>query len=207
MIPEITQVTKERKFLSIETDLVNLTYDDNEQFNPPTMEARTIETKPDVFVEDTLKAEYKLINDIVKACEEAGNTFTLFRHRAIPEGLYGTDYYNCIVDEAEDLAKMLLFKSTGRFNPTYLVMSSDLLPMFRFTRHFRTNHTIETNGTCVVGKYKDIPVLVSPFLDRGKMLWGVNHPMNTGIVTFTNQGGICYKITDPKYFALLTLED
>lgn len=208
MIKEISQVTRDNRFLSLETEFNYAT----DSPPGPVMTAKMVEVKPGIFVDDTINAEYALIKDVVKACEEAGNALTLHRHRAVPEDLYQIDYYDSILDEAEDLAGMLLFKNTDMFRPTYLVISSDLLPLFRFTKHFRMKHPHTeppyiVKGTCTVGTYKDIPVLVSPFLDRGQMLFGVNQPMNTGIVTFTKHGKVCYKITNPKYFALLTLED
>lgn len=60
----------------------------------------------------------------------------------------------------------------------------------------------------IAGSYKDIPVLVSPVLNKGEMLWGVNEDKASSVLTFINEEDhVCSKVVDPTSLLLMKLKD
>lgn len=167
--------------------------------------------EPDTFVDDDFKAETLLLTSLQELCKENGNVETLaIRRTAIPEGVSKVEHYNNILEEAEQMSMISIYKNTLRFRPNYVICSSDWYPILAFSEHFKMNKDAGVaHGTYCCGTYKDIlPVLISPSLNDGEMLWGVNDEYIPGIVTFINkEGKICNKITNTSHFVLIKLED
>ena len=198
MIKEITQIVEDRtSFTGVITKKSD--YD-------ITMQMKVIEA--DEFVDDDYDEEIRLTTKIVEACEESGNVNILPLRRSIPAEFSKSAHYTDIVEVAELLAETSLFQSTRRFRPNYLLISSDLLPVLLFHREFTIEPCIKINGIYVAGKYKNLPVLVSPTLDRGQMIWGVNETNASAIYTFINkEGKVCNKIASPDHLTMIKLED
>jgi hypothetical protein len=112
------------------------------------------------------------------------------------------------MNEAEEVAAMKMFMSTKRFRPNYIIVSSDMVPIFRFCTDFKPCEVDwSTATTYVTGTYRDIPVVVSPVLTHHDMIWGVNDERAPGVVAFTKDDKVCYKIANLSNFVRLRLED
>ncbi len=160
--------------------------------------------EPDTFVEDDYNADWKLLEDIVRLCDSE----TLYIRKTVPESCSKFEHYNNIICEAEEVAGMKVFMSTKRFRPNYVICSSDMFPIFNFSYDYKLRESDEPiHGTYLSGMYKDFPVLVSPVLKRGEMIWGVNDETAPGVITFTKDNKVCHKIVNINNFVMLKLED
>lgn len=199
MIKEITKITRDNKcvYATMENNGVILT-------------PKLTSIEPDIFVEDDFSAEYTLIKDIIKACEETGNVeISEFKKKSIPEELEKFEYYDVIVKMTHEVAKMIIYKNTRRFFPNYIICDSSWLPTIAFNSDFKLNKDKgPITGTYLTGTYQDMPVFVSPVLSYGEILFGVNNDSTPGIITFINEENkVCNKIASPGHFALIKLED
>lgn len=170
--------------------------------------SKIIKVEPDEFFDDPFDLEVSLITRMKEACEASGNAEDVPQGRAIPEGRSKSAHYSALLDVAHHLADVRIYKNTKRFSADYLIMSSDLLPVFVFTQDFKPEPLSKIHGMYVAGSYKDIPVLVSPVLERGEMIWGVNKKQSSSVLTFlNNEDHICCKVVNPASLLLIKLND
>lgn len=197
MVKEITQIVKNGRYIYA------LAKQEVEGYLIPMLKV----TEPDVFVDDNLEEELRLTKEIVKACEASGSAQISYRRTPL-NNKFISEHFNYILAEAELLARATLFKNAKGAAPNYIMVSSDFLPIFEFSLDFKANRCAQVSGTYVAGTYKNRPVLVSPFLDRGQMIWGINEPNSSAIYTFVNdEGKVCNKIVNPNYLVMIKLED
>ena len=162
----------------------------------------------DTYVDDDFEAEYKLQTELVDLCKKNNNTEEVNINRSIPENISKVDHYTNIIESLYTVAQMKIYKNTKRFVPNYVICSAHFVPLFAFCRGFRVLPVSKVHGTYLYGIFRDIPVLISPILDKGVMLWGVNDETSPGIVTFVNdENKICNKIVDDTCFTLIKLEE
>jgi hypothetical protein len=198
MIKEITKVTTDSKY----TCVVHQSVDESAL----TVTMTSIE--PDIFVEDDVSADIALHEALVKACENSNQVQMIALRRSLPAAVSKVEHYNNIIDESELLAQAFIFKRTKRLMPNYVIITADIFPLFSFHRDFKVNSAAQINGPYCCGTYKDMPVIVSPFLNRGEMLWGVNDETTPGVVTFVNtENKVCNKIVNYSNFVMCKLED
>jgi hypothetical protein len=170
--------------------------------------AKIVEVEPDEFFDDTFDLEVSLITRMKEACEASGNVEDVPQGRTIPEGRSKFEHYSALTDIMHCLADARIFKNTKKFRAEYLVMSSDLLPVFVFSPEFKKAPLSKMQGMYVAGSYKNIPVLISPVLNKGEMLWGVNEDRSSSVLTFlNNKDQMCSKIVNPKTLLLMKLHD
>ena len=80
--------------------------------------------------------------------------------------------------------------------------------MLAFTKVYESCTPTKIEGTYKAGMLRNIIVLISPILDKGQMIWGVNNDMSPSIVTFKNkENKICNKIVNNNHFALINIKD
>lgn len=205
----IEEILNELKLIS------NVTYDDKclrivhvSDDTNMTVTAETVEVEPDEFFEDPWSVEVSLITKMVEACKAAGHVEDVPQSRTIPEGRSMFEHYSELVDVIHLLADACIFKNTKKFRAEFLIMSSDLLPVFVFNPNFKQVPLAKINGMYVAGYYKNIPLLISPMLNRGEMLWGVNEDKSSSVLTFVNDDDkICSKIVNPNTMLLMKLHD
>lgn len=195
----ISNVTRDERCMGI-TDSVDET--------TMTVTFKIIEVEPDEFFDDPFDLEVSLITRMKEACEASGNVEDVPQGRTIPEGRSKFSHYSALMDVAHHLADARIYKNTKRFRADYLIMSSDLLPVFVFTQDFTPEPLSKVHGMYVAGSYKDIPVLVSPILDKGEMIWGVNKKHSSSVLTFINNKDQMYsKVVNPTSLLLMKLKD
>ena len=197
MIKEIAAVTDKDKYTCVVTNPTIVL----DEFS---LSATMMQVEPDTFVEDNLSADIALVDKLAGLHESE----PLNIRWRIPEGRSKFEHYNDIMNEAEEVACMKMFMNTKRFKPNYVIVSSDRVPIFMFCSDFKKCEVDWTTATTyVTGIYRDIPVLVSPALVHHDMVWGVTNEMTPGIVAFTKDSKVCYKIVNPSNFVRLRLED
>lgn len=195
----ISNITRDDKCLRV----VHTSDDTNMMIIP-----KVVEVEPDEFFDDPWNFEVSLITKMVEACKAAGHVEDVPQGRTIPEGRSKFEHYSELVDVIHLLADARIFKNTKKFRAEYLIMSSDLLPVFIFSPDFKQVPLCKINGMYVAGYYKNIPVLISPMLNRGEMLWGVNEEQSSSVLTFINyEDKICSKVVNSNTLLLMKLHD
>lgn len=170
--------------------------------------AKIIEVEPDEFFDDPFDLEVSLITRMKEACEASGNIEDVPQGRTIPEGRSKFEHYSAITDVMYHLADTHIYKNTKKFRAEYLVMSSDLLPVFVFSPEFKKAPLSKMQGMYVAGSYKNLPVLISPILSKGEMIWGVNEDKSSSVLTFlNNKDQICSKVVNPQTLFMMKLHD
>jgi hypothetical protein len=170
--------------------------------------AKIVEVEPDEFFDDPFDFELSLITRMKEACEASGNVEDVPQGRTIPEGRSKFEHYSALTDVMYHLADARIFKNTKKFRAEYLIISSDLLPVFVFSPDFKPEPLSKIHGMYVTGSYKNIPVLVSPILNKGEMLWGVNEDKSSSVLTFlNNKDQVCSKVVNPKTLFMMKLHD
>lgn len=162
----------------------------------------------DVYIDDDFYAEQSLIGDILDNCTKQNNIANNGIARHIPQDVSKVEHYSNIIEMSYTLAQQIIYNNTKMFTPNFVICSGDILPMLPFTRGYKSCPITKIEGTYKAGMLRDIIVLVSPILDKGQMIWGVNNDMSPSIVTFKNKDNkICNKIVNNNHFALVKIED
>ena len=198
MIKEITKIIKDSKNY---TGVMMKEVDNNLQTVFSVISA-------DTYVDDDFNAEYKLQNKLINLCKKNNNVEEVNINKSIPENMSKVEHYTDIIELLHTVAQMKIYKNTKRSVPNYVICSADFVPLFTFCRDFQVLPISKVHGTYLNGMFRNIPVLISPILDRGEMLWGVNDETSPGIVTFVNdKNKICNKIINDNCFTLVKLEE
>ena len=195
----ISNVTRDKKSYTIRHEVDEIS---------TMLTAKIIEVEPDEFFDDPSDFELSLITRMTEACEASGNVEDVPQGRTIPEGRSKFEHYSALTDIMYCLADASIFNNTKKFRAEYLIMSSDLLPVFSFSLELERVPLNKMHGMYVAGSYRNIPVLVSTQLDTGEMLWGVNEDKSSSVLTFINdEDHICSKIVNPTSLLLMKLKD
>jgi hypothetical protein len=170
--------------------------------------AKIVEVEPDEFFDDPFDLEVSLITRMREACEASGNVEDVPQGRTIPEGRSKFEHYSALTDIMHCLADTHIYNNTKKFRAEYLIMSSDLLPVFIFSPEFKKAPLSKMQGMYVAGSYKNLPVLISPVLNKGEMIWGVNEDKSSSVLTFLNNNDqVCSKVVNPKTLFMMKLHD
>lgn len=199
MIKEITKITEDNKCWCVtnESDSASMT-----------LFTKMIEIEPDEFVDDDFYAEQSLIEDILNNCIKQNNIANNGIARHTPEDVSKVEHYSNIIEMSYTLAQQIIYKNTKMFTPNFVICSGDILPMLAFTKGYESCTPTKIEGTYKAGMLRNIIVLISPILDKGQMIWGVNNDMSPSIVTFKNkENKICNKIVNNNHFALINIKD
>jgi hypothetical protein len=195
----ISNVTRDKKSFTIRHEV-----DETSMM----LTAKIVEVEPDEFFDDPFDLEVSLITRMKEACEASGNVEDVPQGRTIPEGRSKFEHYSALTDIMHRLADARIFNNTKKFRAEYLIISSDLLPVFVFSPDFKPEPLSKIHGMYVTGSYKNIPVLVSPILNKGEMLWGVNEDKSSSVLTFiNNKDQACSKVVNPKTLFMMKLHD
>ena len=166
------------------------------------------EIEPDEFINDDFYAEQSLIEDILNNCIKQNNIANNDITRHIPQDVSKVEHYSNIIEMSYTLAQQIIYNNTKMFTPNFAICSGDILPMLPFTKGYKSCPITKIEGTYKAGMLRDIIVLISPILDKGQMIWGVNNDMSPSIITFKNKDNkICNKIVNNNHFALVNIMD
>ena len=71
-------------------------------------------------------------------------------------------------------ATQIIYDRTKRFAPTYMIIASDVLPVVQFCKGFTAAPVGAINGPYMCGTIGGLKVYVSPAIEPGKFVFGVN---------------------------------
>lgn len=108
-----------------------------------------------------------------KVYTDEDDTTTLTWNRAIPEGVSKAEHYEGF-SEVIEVGRQIVYDRTKRFAPNYMIIASDVLPVLTFMKGFSAAPTGQINGPYFAGTLNGLKVYVSPAIERGRFLLGVN---------------------------------
>lgn len=93
--------------------------------------------------------------------------------KTLPVGVNKMEHYAGFAEILE-IAKQLVYDATQRFVPNYMVVASNLLPVLSFIPQFKAASTSNINGPYFAGTFGTLKVFVSPAMNAGEYIIGVN---------------------------------
>lgn len=93
--------------------------------------------------------------------------------KTLPVGVSKRDHYEGFLEVIEQ-GKAIVYSRTKKFQPNYMVIAPDVLPVIRFIRGFNAVRTTKMNGPFKVGELDSLNVYVSPALKNGEYFLGLN---------------------------------
>lgn len=106
---------------------------------------------------------------IENATEEADLTWS----RTQPIGVSKAEHYEGF-SEIIDIAKQHVYDRTKRFVPNYMLIASNILPILNFIKGFAPAPAGRINGPYFAGTLNGVKVFVTPNIEAGKFVIGVN---------------------------------
>ncbi len=105
--------------------------------------------------------------------DNAQNDGDLVWSKTLPVGVSKQDHYAAFTEVIEQ-AKQKVYKRTKRFMPNYMLVASDLVPVLSFIPSFDRASVSEMNGPYFAGTISGMKVFVTPNIEDGKFVIGVN---------------------------------
>ena len=93
--------------------------------------------------------------------------------KTLPVGVSKFEHYNGFLEEIE-IAKAIVYNRTHKFQPNYMVIAADVLPVLRFVNGFSAVKNPKMNGPYKVGDLDGLAIYVSPELGSGEFFLGLN---------------------------------
>ena len=93
--------------------------------------------------------------------------------KTLPVGVSKRDHYAGFAEVVE-IAKQKVYDATKRFVPNYMLIASDILPVLTFIDGFKAASTSNINGPYFAGELNGLKVFVTPNIEAGKFVVGVN---------------------------------
>lgn len=76
--------------------------------------------------------------------------------------------------EVIEVGRQIIYDRTKRFAPNYMIIASDVLPILTFMKGFQAAPAGQINGPYFAGTLNSLKVYVSPAIEAGRFLLGVN---------------------------------
>ena len=93
--------------------------------------------------------------------------------KTLPHGVSKTEHYEGFVEVLE-VARQKIYDRTKRFAPNYMIIASNVLPILTFIKGFSAAPTGSINGPYFAGTLNGLKVFVTPNIEPGKFVIGVN---------------------------------
>ena len=93
--------------------------------------------------------------------------------KTLPVGVSKTEHYEGFVEILE-VARQKVYDRTKRFAPNYMLIASNVLPILTFIKGFSAAPTGSINGPYFAGTLNGLKVFVTPNIEPGKFVIGVN---------------------------------
>ena len=93
--------------------------------------------------------------------------------KTLPVGVNKRDHYSGFA-EVVGIAKQMIYDRTKRFAPNYMIASSTILPILGFIDGYTAAPAGNINGPYFAGTLDGIKVYITPNIDPGKFVIGVN---------------------------------
>jgi hypothetical protein len=93
--------------------------------------------------------------------------------KSLPHGVSKQEHYAGFVEVLE-IARQKIYDRTKRFAPNYMLIASNLLPIMAFIPGFQAAPAGTINGPYFAGTLNSLKVYVTPNIEAGKFVIGVN---------------------------------
>lgn len=93
--------------------------------------------------------------------------------KTLPTGVSKTEHYEGFTEIIET-ARQKIYDRTKRFAPNYMLIASNILPILTFIKGFSAASTGTINGPYFAGTLNGLKVFVTPNIEAGKFVIGVN---------------------------------
>ena len=93
--------------------------------------------------------------------------------KTLPVGVNKKDHYEGF-SEIIEIARQRIYDRTKRFAPNYMLIASNILPVLTFINGFSAVSANNVNGPYLAGTLNGLKVFVTPNIDAGKFVIGVN---------------------------------
>lgn len=105
--------------------------------------------------------------------ENSNSDDDLVWSKTLPTGVSKTEHYEGFVEILE-IARQKIYDRTKRFAPNYMLIASNILPILTFIKGFSAAPTGSINGPYFAGTLNGLKVFVTPNIEPGKFVIGVN---------------------------------
>ena len=118
---------------------------------------------------------YEIDTEIVDMLREgAGEALPeLTWSKVKPVGISIYEHYNSFLEIIE-MARAIIYKRTQKFQPNYMVVAANVLPVLKFVNGFSGAKVNKMNGPYKAGTLDSLDVYVSPRMDDGEFFIGLN---------------------------------
>lgn len=104
----------------------------------------------------------------------AGTAEDLVWSKTQPVGVSLRDHYESFLNQIE-IAKARIYTRTKKFAPTFMIIAADVLPVIGLVSKFEAASTGKINGPYFAGTVNGLKVFVSPAMEAGHYVIGVNN--------------------------------
>lgn len=104
----------------------------------------------------------------------AGTDADLVWSKTQPIGVNLRDHYESFLNQIE-IAKARIYTRTKKFAPTYMIVAADVMPVLGLISKFQAASTGKINGPYFAGSLNGLKVFVSPAMESGHYVIGVNN--------------------------------
>jgi hypothetical protein len=118
---------------------------------------------------------YEIDTEVVNLLAETAGTpqTNLTWSKTLPVGVSKTEHYEGFT-EIVGIANQIIYDRTKRFAANYMIVASDILPILQFIKGFVAAPAGQINGPYFAGTLNAVKVFVSPALNPGEFVVGVN---------------------------------
>lgn len=105
--------------------------------------------------------------------DNAANDGDLVWSKTLSLGVSKAEHYEGF-SEIIEIAKQKIYDATKKFTPNYMIIASNILPILTFIKGFTAAPTGSMNGPYFAGTLGNLKVFVTPNIEPGKFVIGVN---------------------------------
>lgn len=117
---------------------------------------------------------YEIDTEVVKLlADNAAEDADLEWSRTLPVGVSKAEHYEGFA-EMVAIAGAKIYEKTQRYEPNYMLIARDVLPILGFIKGFNAANVSKVNGPYFAGTLNGVKVYVSPALEKGEYVLGVN---------------------------------
>lgn len=118
---------------------------------------------------------YEIDTEIINLLDETAGVAqdNLKWSKTLPVGVSKTEHYEGF-SEVVEIARSIIYNRTKKFAPNYMIIASDVLPVLTFIKGWSAAPAGQVNGPYFAGSLNSLRVYVSPALQSGEYLIGVN---------------------------------
>lgn len=118
--------------------------------------------------------QYEIDTEITQLLiDNATSDQDLVWSKTLPVGVSKAEHYEGF-SEIIEVARQRIYDRTKRFAPNYMLIASNILPILTFMKGFSAAPAGNINGPYFAGTLNGLKVFVTPNIDPGKFVIGVN---------------------------------